>query len=76
MITVSIFFLTFSVLGAGGEPAGLFNVYSHSCDTSDSRAAVMRAADPDVKELWGYNLTVEQFDTDTVSTYFFVSNTE
>ena len=67
-----ILFMTFTVLGAGGEPAVLINVYTSACHTSDSRAVVTQAAglvsSPDMKELQEYNLTVEQFDIDTVST--------
>ena len=76
------------VLRAGGEPAlaRLVNVYSSTCDTSDSREAVLQAkaeaanrfttSPPDANELQRYNLTVEQFDADKVSPHCFASNVE
>ena len=73
MIVLPILFMTFSVLGAGGERAVLVNVYTSTCHTSDSRAVVTQAAglftSPGMKELQDHNLTVAQFNTDTVSEY-------
>lgn len=61
------------VLRVGGELAGLVNVYSSACDTSDSQTAVTQAASyltsPDVNVLQDYNLTVRQFEIAMVCAY-------
>ena len=70
MVTLSVCFLTLVVLRVGAERVGLVNVYSSACDTSDSQAAVKQAADhyttSDTRELKDCNLTVIEFDTNTI----------